>query len=60
MDNLQSKIFRDKVIQTNLERYGVEHHSQNAEVADKMLKKSYNKTQEFAAASVDPYSVFIF
>lgn len=42
---LETLEFRKKSIQTNLERYGTPHHSQNAEVADTMLKNSYNKKQ---------------
>jgi len=42
---LGDSIVQKKSIQTNLERYGVPHHSQNADVADTMLKSSYNKKQ---------------
>ena len=42
---LGDSIVQKKSIQTNLERYGAPHHSQNAEVADAMLKSSYNKKQ---------------
>ena len=40
---LSSEEFKNKVIKTNLIRYGVPHHSQNSQVADTMLKSSYNK-----------------
>jgi hypothetical protein len=41
----QTEEFKDKNIETNIEKYGVVHHSQNANIADKMLKGSYNKKQ---------------
>jgi hypothetical protein len=33
------------VIQTNLERYGVPHHSQNPDVSENMIQNAYNKKQ---------------
>lgn len=36
-----SEKFKDATIQTNIKKYGVPHHSQNSEIANKILKCSY-------------------
>lgn len=40
---MQTEEFKNKVIQTNLKRYGVPHHSQNPEVSENMIKSAYNR-----------------
>lgn len=40
---MQTDEFKNKVLQTNLERYGVPHHSQNPDVSENMMKNAYNK-----------------
>jgi hypothetical protein len=38
----KTETFKQKYIEKSLEKYGVSHHSQNSEVAENMLKNSYN------------------
>ena len=42
--------------QNNLEKYGVEHHSQNEEIADKMIKNNF-KLKEFIFPSGETIKV---
>jgi len=38
-----NEIIKDKMIKLNILKYGVPHHSQNVDIASKMLNSSYNK-----------------